>query len=127
MRRWVCFSDECTPHVKADIVFVLDASMSLGSSLLRQHKNFVKNFASKFRVGPLNYRYQFSLVTYAYDVIVHFHLDTYQNDTDLATAVEMVSNSEDGPSLTDKAIEVVVDEILPRARTDGRVFSDKFN
>lgn len=109
----------CTPHVKADIVFVLDASISSGNDTFSKQKSFVKDFVSKFRVGPLNFRYQFALLTYSYDPLVHFRFDTYLNDSELIDAIENISHIDIGPTLTDEALRMVREDILPGSRPDG--------
>ena len=117
---FIQFTDVCSPHVKADVVFVLDTSMSEGQDIVDKQKAFVKEFVSKFRVGPLNYRYQFALVTYALETVIHFKLDTYQNDSELLEAIGKVKHTEAaGPTFTGKALKVVRQHILPDARNEG--------
>ena len=77
---------------------------------------------SKFRVGPLNYRYQFALITFSYEAIVHFYLDMYQNDNELLEATDQVKHDEGGPTLTGKALRVTREHILSQARPDGILF-----
>lgn len=113
------FADVCTPHVKADIVFVLDASISSGNDSFSKQKSLVKEFVSKFRVGPLNYRYQFALLTFSYDPVVHFQFDTYQNNSELIDAIEKISHIDIGPTLTDKALRMVREDVLPSSRPGG--------
>ena len=81
---------------------------------------------SKFRVGPLNYRYQFALITFSYEAVVHFYLDTYQNDSELLEAIEQVKHDEGGPTLTGKALRVAREQILSQTRPDGMLFSRYF-
>jgi len=94
--------------------------MSEGQDGVTKQKAFVKEFVSKFRVGPLNYRYQFALVTYALETDIHFNLVTYQNDTELIQAIDEVKHvATGGPTLTGEALKVVREQILPDARNSG--------
>lgn len=93
--------------------------MSEDNSVLSRQKDFVKDFVSKFRVGPLNYRYQFALVTYSYKPTIHFYLDTYENDVDLQNAIDAVEHQTRGPTLTGEALRVVRENILIASRNSG--------
>jgi collagen type VI alpha len=59
-------------QTKADIVFVLDASSSEGSTNFQKQINFVKDFVTKFRVGVSGT--QFSVVTFSTSVKNEFWL-----------------------------------------------------
>jgi len=59
-------------QTKADIVFVLDASSSEGSTNFQKQINFVKDFVTKFHVGVSGT--QFSVVTFSTSVKNEFWL-----------------------------------------------------
>ncbi|XP_053374307.1 collagen alpha-5(VI) chain-like [Mercenaria mercenaria] len=67
---------------------------------------------SKYRTGPPNNRYQFSLVTYSLQATVHFYLNTYNNDTDLQNAVDLVDDNCGGPSFTGNALSKVRQDVF---------------
>ncbi|XP_045169650.2 collagen alpha-5(VI) chain-like [Mercenaria mercenaria] len=104
--------DICTPYKEADIVFVMDNSLSGGNGTMGKQKEYVKNFMSKYRTGPPNNRYQFSLVTYSLQATVHFYLNTYNNDTDLQNAVDLVDDNCGGPSFTGSALSKVRQDVF---------------
>lgn len=105
--------------MKADIVFVIDASRSEGNDSFSMQITFVKDFVNQFRIGPKNYRYKFALVTYSYDVIVHFEFDTYQSNDKLLEALDNVHHDNSGATLTGKALSVTREQILIHARNNG--------
>lgn len=105
--------------MKADIVFVLDASISARNNSLLRQKNFVKEFVSKFRVDTLNKRYQFAVLTYSYKVVVHINLNTYENNTALAAAIDVIEHDDEGPTFTDEALQAVKEDVLSSSRNGG--------
>ena len=109
------FTDVCTPYKKADIVFVVDTSMSECNITFDEQKQYVKNFISKYRVGALNYRYQFSLVTYSFQPTVHFYFNTYDNDNDILAAIDHLSVDCGGASLTGRALKKVREDVFQSA------------
>ncbi|XP_060557888.1 collagen alpha-6(VI) chain-like [Ruditapes philippinarum] len=115
--------DVCTPYKKADIVFVIDISLSEGYGTFVKQKQYVKNFISKYQIGPPNYRYQFSLVTYSLLATVHFYFNTYENITDLQNAIDLISVDCEGPSLTGNALKIVRTDIF-RAINGARIQGD---
>jgi uncharacterized protein YegL len=110
------FSDVCTPYTNADIVFVVDVSKSEGSGTFVKQKQFIKNFVSKFPIGPLDYRYQFSLVTFSLEPVVQFYLDTHQDNITLLDAIDAITVESGGPSFTGKALEKVNNEVFDTAK-----------
>jgi len=103
--------------MEADIVFVLDVSMSMNNETLATQKNYVKNFTSKFQDGQLNSSsVQFALVTYSFDAVVHLNF-TYQNDADLQNATDNVTSNVNAATLTGQALQLVRKQVLPLGRS----------
>ncbi|XP_053374160.1 uncharacterized protein LOC123531094 [Mercenaria mercenaria] len=108
--------DVCTPYTDADIAFVVDVSESEGNETFEEQKEFMKNFISKFPVGPLDYRYQFSAVTFSSEPIVHFYLNDYQDNDTLLAAVDAIEMKNEGPSFTGKALQKVKDDVFSTSK-----------
>ncbi|XP_060557921.1 collagen alpha-6(VI) chain-like isoform X1 [Ruditapes philippinarum] len=106
--------DVCTPYKKADIVFVLDTSLSEGDDGFEKQKQYVKRFISKYQyqIGPPNYRYQFSLITYSLHATVHFYFNTFNNETDLQNAMDLLKVNCSGPSLAGNALKIVRGDVF---------------
>lgn len=86
--------------------------MSVANAGLESQKTYVKNFISKFKEGPLNYRFQFSAVTYSLNATVHFHLNNYTDYTQLQSVVDKIDHINYGPSMTGEALRVVREDVL---------------
>lgn len=84
----------------------------MGNETFEEQKQFIKNFVSKFPVGPLDYRYQFSLVTFSLEPVVHFYLNTHQDKITLLDAIDAITLESSGPTLTGNALEKVKDDVL---------------
>ena len=105
-------SDVCTPYTNADIVFLVDVSKSAGYGAFEEQKQFIKNFVSKFPIGPLDYRYQFSLVTFSLESVIHFHLNSHLDISTLLDAIDVITVESDGPSFVGKALETVKNDVF---------------
>ena len=102
----------CTPWKKADIVFVLDTSISEGHGAFDKQKQYMKNFISKYQIGPPNNRYQFSVVTYSLQATVYFYFNMYNTNKDLENALDMMTVDCDGPSFTGNALKKVRQDVF---------------
>lgn len=80
--------------VKADIVFLLDASGSEGASNFQTQLEFVGNFSSRFFIGPD--AVQVGLVTFASKTQNEFWLNTYSNTSDVLNAIQNVQYLQGG-------------------------------
>ncbi|XP_048254683.1 collagen alpha-1(XII) chain-like [Haliotis rufescens] len=85
---------ECSTSARADIVFVLDSSGSVGTANFATEVSFVSDFVQGFPVGPSAVR--FSVVVFSTSVTNQFNLDQHDSRTDLITAIEAVSYSGGG-------------------------------
>ncbi|XP_076089754.1 matrilin-1-like [Mytilus galloprovincialis] len=78
----------CQAYLKADIVFALDSSGSVGLSHFKKQIDFVKDFVNKFSIGPT--RTQFSVVTFSDTVNNEFTLNEYPNKHRLINAIDNI-------------------------------------
>ena len=68
-----------------DIYFVMDESGSVGASNYELMKQFVHNTVSEFDIVPDDT--QVGVISYASSARVQFYLNTYENKTDLLSAI----------------------------------------
>ena len=61
----------------ADIVFIVDATKSVGASNFVKMKDFIKNTVSGFNIGPNDV--QVGMFTYTGKANSEFHLNTFNN------------------------------------------------
>jgi len=70
---------------KADVVFVIDSSGSIGSNNFRKVKNFVKNVVGSFDIS--NNTVRVGLVQFSDYAVVEFDLLKYSSTNDVTAAV----------------------------------------
>ncbi|XP_012938709.1 uncharacterized protein LOC101849054 [Aplysia californica] len=75
--------DKCT--AKADIVFVMDSSGSIGSHHYKTQLEFLANITDSFTVGPNDV--QFGTVVFSSDSRVLFYLNNFTNHADIRNAI----------------------------------------
>lgn len=80
--------------MKADIVFLLDASSSEGVNNFQTQLEFVGNFSSRFFIGPD--AVQIGVVTFATNIQNEFWLNTYSNTSDIVNAIQNVQYLQGG-------------------------------
>ncbi|CAC5400770.1 COL6A [Mytilus coruscus] len=95
---------DCQTNLKADIVFALDSSGSVGLSNFRKQIDFVKDFVNRFSISST--RTQFSVVTFSNRVNNEFWLNEYQNKHDLIHAIDNIAYRK-GSTNTHLALEFV--------------------
>ncbi|CAG2199900.1 COL12A [Mytilus edulis] len=78
----------CQANLKADIVFALDSSRSVGFSNFKKQIDFVKDFVNRFSIGST--RTQISVVTFSDTVNNEFSLNEYQNKHRLINAINNI-------------------------------------
>ena len=71
-----------------DLIFVLDSSGSVGSSNFQNVKNFAANLVRQLEIGPDNTRV--GLIRFGSSASVMFHLNTYQEKSNLLRAISNV-------------------------------------
>ena len=75
----------CNTTQPADIVFILDASGSIGSTDYQKMLTFVKRVLSGFNIGP--HDTQVGLITFDDTPTLRFYLNRYTNKKDVVNGV----------------------------------------
>ena len=99
----VTFSDICHP-TPADIVFVLDSSLSMLEHQFRKQLQFVANFTDHVQVGPRDF--QISVITFSTDARIEFYLNDYTDNITLKEALGRIQ-FKPGVTFTDKGLSQV--------------------
>lgn len=86
----VCFSasEQCTQ--KSDVVFVIDSSGSIRRSNFQKEKEFVKEVASTFKMGPD--QSQIAVISYSDEAQIDIKFGEYSNVNDFNAAVDSVKH-----------------------------------
>ncbi|XP_060605528.1 transmembrane cell adhesion receptor mua-3-like [Ruditapes philippinarum] len=114
----VCDTNICHP-TPADVVFVLDSSLSMSEQEFTKQLEFVANFSSKVPIGPRDF--QISVVTFSTDANVEFYLNQYKDNVSLHDAIMNV-NYKYGITRTDKGLEKVRTEVFsPKHGIERRI------
>ena len=83
------FLDDCDPNL-ADIVILMDASGSVGTTNFEKQKNFVADFANTFDISPNNV--QIGVVTFASEPKNEFNLNTFQTKLEVVNAISEIGS-----------------------------------
>ena len=79
---------------KADVVFVIDSSGSIGRNNFVKVQNFIKNIVDSF--GISNNTVRVGLVQFSSSVVVEFNLLRYSNKNDITAAVQALQYHDGG-------------------------------
>lgn len=101
--------------IEADVVFLLDASGSVGSANFFQQINLVKTFVENSNIGPSNV--QVSVVTFSTRVQEVFNLSRYQSKEALLSSMNTIKYST-GSTHTSEAILYAVQHSFTHAAGD---------
>lgn len=85
----------------ADVVFIVDASYSIGLENFQKVKEFIKQVVQIFHVGPQNTRV--ALIQYSTLAVMEFKLNSFTDVMDVLDAIDNVTYS-GGATLTSDAI-----------------------
>ncbi|XP_059167598.1 collagen alpha-6(VI) chain-like [Physella acuta] len=102
----------------ADILFVLDASGSIGSTNFKRQLSFVSNLAASFTLGPNDVRV--GEVVFSNSAQKWFHLKDYTDPVALYKAI-LDTPYTAGATYTDKALNLVADSNMFGTANGGRV------
>lgn len=92
---------ECQPYV-ADVVFVLDSSVSQTSTQFSKQLDFINNFIDHVVIGIENF--QVAVITYSFNAKVEIELGKYNTNTSLKEAVGKISYRP-GATYTDEGLK----------------------
>ncbi|XP_033755762.1 collagen alpha-1(XX) chain-like [Pecten maximus] len=101
--------------VPADIVFLLDASGSVGSSNFQKQKAFVARFANSFNIGPHNV--QIGVTTFSTSTHNQFNLNKYSSKAPLVQAINSIPY-QSGSTMTSQALTYVTQNSFTHAAGD---------
>lgn len=114
-------------HGKADIIFVLDSSTSVGPENWKLQLQFVNDLTHPLKIGRKAVRV--ALVTFNTDTKIQFGFDRFTDSRSLQQAVRRIKFTE-GVTFTGEALSLVLRKVVPKMRpgvprllflvTDGR-------
>ena len=78
----------CRP-LPADVVFVLDSSVSMTEPQFNKQLEFVSNFTDEIELGHRDF--QISVITYSFDAHIEFDLDQYNESVTLKEAIANIT------------------------------------
>lgn len=90
----------------ADIVFIVDASGSVGDDNFNKTLSFVHNMVNGFNVGPNDF--QIGMITFDTKPYLQFHLNRYTNKADVESAIDRTQYTK-GNTYTHLALKYVTD------------------
>ncbi|KAH9496731.1 Collagen alpha-5(VI) chain [Bulinus truncatus] len=102
---------------KADIIFVVDASGSVGSLNFKKLLSFAANLAGSYLIGPDNTR--FGLVVFSTEYQKVFDLKTFKTPLEVIQAILKTPNS-GGLTYTDKALNSIINNRMFDPINGGR-------
>ncbi|XP_053375140.1 fibropellin-3-like [Mercenaria mercenaria] len=97
----LCDTNICHP-TPADVVFVLDSSVSMTEKEFKKQLEFIANFSSKVPIGPRDF--QISMVTFSFHAHVEFYLNQYTDNSSLIDAVMNITYKP-GSTRTDEGLK----------------------
>lgn len=95
--------DICHP-TPADVVFVLDSSVSMTQEDFQKQLDFVANFSGRVPIGPRDF--QISVVTFSSEAHLEFYLNQFSDNTSVIEAVRNIT-FKPGTTRTDLGLETV--------------------
>jgi len=93
-----------------DVLFILDASGSIGYNNFMKQKEFIKSIILDFTIGSRSTRV--SVVTFTEDATVNFRLNSYNNRDDIIKAIDEIKFTSNGKTRTDKALARAYNEVF---------------
>ncbi|GAB1294611.1 Collagen alpha-6(VI) chain [Apodemus speciosus] len=116
----ICAEEACR-EMKADIMFLVDSSGSIGPENFSKMKMFMKNLVSKSQIGPD--RVQIGVVQFSHENKEEFQLNTFMSQSDIANAIDRMTHIGE-TTLTGSALTFVSQYFSPDkgARPNVRKF-----
>nr|XP_042137484.1 collagen alpha-6(VI) chain isoform X1 [Peromyscus maniculatus bairdii] len=84
----ICAEEACR-DMKADIMFLVDSSGSIGPENFSKMKMFMKNLVSKSQIGPD--RVQIGVVQFSHENKEEFQLNTFKSQSDISDAIDRMT------------------------------------
>uniref|UniRef100_A0A8I6GLS2 Collagen type VI alpha 6 chain n=1 Tax=Rattus norvegicus TaxID=10116 RepID=A0A8I6GLS2_RAT len=116
----ICAEEACR-DMKADIMFLVDSSGSIGLENFSKMKVFMKNLVSKSQIGAD--RVQIGVVQFSHENREEFQLNTFMSQNDIANAIDQMAHIGE-TTLTGSALTFVSQYFSPEkgARPNVRKF-----
>nr|AAI50696.1 RIKEN cDNA E330026B02 gene [Mus musculus] len=116
----ICAEEACR-DMKADIMFLVDSSGSIGPENFSKMKMFMKNLVSKSQIGAD--RVQIGVVQFSHENKEEFQLNTFMSQSDIANAIDRMTHIGE-TTLTGSALTFVSQYFSPDkgARPNVRKF-----
>ncbi|XP_036049679.1 collagen alpha-6(VI) chain [Onychomys torridus] len=116
----ICAEEACR-DMKADIMFLVDSSGSIGLENFSKMKLFMKNLVSKSQIGPD--RVQIGVVQFSHENKEEFQLNTFKSQNDISDAIDRMTHIGE-TTLTGSALTFVSQYFSPEkgARPNVRKF-----
>ncbi|XP_040595556.1 collagen alpha-6(VI) chain isoform X2 [Mesocricetus auratus] len=116
----ICAEEACR-DMKADIMFLVDSSGSIGPENFSKMKTFMKNLVSKSQIGAD--RVQIGVVQFSHENREEFQLNTFMSQSDISNAIDQMSHIGE-TTLTGSALTFVSQYFSPDkgARPNVRKF-----
>ncbi|KAK3587077.1 hypothetical protein CHS0354_014950 [Potamilus streckersoni] len=99
----------------ADIVFLVDSSVSQGRDNFNKQLDFIKEFVKSVYIGPTFV--QVSVITFSFHARVEFNLTKYLENQTLLDAIDQIQYNP-GSTNTGSALRAAREEVLPDNRTN---------
>ncbi|XP_071798736.1 uncharacterized protein [Asterias amurensis] len=93
------FEDKQICITGVDVVFMLDASLSVGEEGFARSKSFVRQVVEAFNIGPNDDQTSVGCLQFSHEVTVAFDLGDHDNKEDILKAVDDISYSGGGTAL----------------------------
>ncbi|KAM8758459.1 collagen alpha-6(VI) chain isoform 2-T2 [Rhynchonycteris naso] len=116
----ICAEEACK-EMKADIMFLVDSSGSIGPENFKKMKTFMKNLVSKSQIGAD--RVQIGVVQFSDVNKEEFQLNTYRSQSEISDAIDRMTHMEQ-TTMTGSALTFVSQYFSPAkgARRNVRKF-----
>ncbi|XP_057624395.1 collagen alpha-6(VI) chain [Chionomys nivalis] len=116
----ICAEEACR-DMKADIMFLVDSSGSIGPENFSKMKTFMKNLVSKSQIGAD--RVQIGVVQFSHENKEEFQLNTFMTQSDISSAIDQMTHIGE-TTLTGSALSFVSQYFSPDkgARPNVRKF-----
>ncbi|XP_022107576.1 uncharacterized protein LOC110988419 [Acanthaster planci] len=82
-----------------DVVFALDASLSVGDEGFARSKNFVKQVVEAFNIGPRDDQTRVGCLQFSHEVSLAFDLDNHDNKEGILRAVDEIAYKGGGTAM----------------------------
>ncbi|XP_048455101.1 collagen alpha-3(VI) chain-like isoform X6 [Rhincodon typus] len=98
---------DTTAQEAADLIFLIDGSVNVGSGNFQYIRDFIVNFIDNLEIGPD--RIQIGVVQYSDEPSTEFYFNTYSTKTEVLDAVKQLQPKGGDEINTGEAVQFVID------------------